>query len=197
MSVLKGLLRGTDFVYSLRFLRLLTTKWENTGAFKAGIVDKNGKVIKKPETADEKASYTLFHRLVFNIKRLINKVPLVGKSTLASYAAALYLIKEHCNISELKAINALEEVLDTKFDFTILSEWNLDGAGDIKEGIYVLEQDIALPTTGEVLALRGSKVKIQESEPVSYMLNVPIFEAYHIKTKSKIYITNTDVRMVS
>ena len=81
-----GFLRGPDFFYALRFLRLLTTKWEDTNAFKLGIVDKNGKKLKKPETSDEKSAYNTFHKLVYNIKRLINKIPL-GKSTLASYAA--------------------------------------------------------------------------------------------------------------
>ena len=42
-----GFLRGPDFIYSLRFLRLLTMPWEKTGAFKKGIVDKNGKILKK------------------------------------------------------------------------------------------------------------------------------------------------------
>ena len=50
-----GFLRGPDFFYAVRFLRLLTTKWENTNAFKLGIVDKNGKKLKKPEPSEESA----------------------------------------------------------------------------------------------------------------------------------------------
>ena len=96
-----GLFRGPDFLYAILFLRLLTQKWEKTDAYKHGIVDKSGKFLKKPETAEEKSAYTIFHRLVYNIKRLINKLPL-GKSTLASYAAALFLIKEHTGISDKK-----------------------------------------------------------------------------------------------
>ena len=60
-------LRGPDFIYALRFLRLLTTKWEKTNAFKLGILDKNGKVLKKPETNEEKNAYNIFHKLVYNI----------------------------------------------------------------------------------------------------------------------------------
>ena len=37
-----GLLRGPDFFYAIRFLRLLTTKWTNTSAFKLGIIDTVG-----------------------------------------------------------------------------------------------------------------------------------------------------------
>ena len=92
-----GFLKGPDFFYALRFLRLLTTKWERTTAYKLGLIDKKGKVLKKPENDKEKAAYNIFHRLVFNIKRLINKLPF-GKSALASYLGALFLIKEHTGI---------------------------------------------------------------------------------------------------
>ena len=86
-----GFLKGPDFFYALRFLRLLTTKWNRTTAFKLGLIDKDGTVLKKPENDKEKAAYNIFHRLVFNIKRLINKLPL-GRSTLASYLGALLSI---------------------------------------------------------------------------------------------------------
>ena len=71
-----GLLKAGDLFYTLRFLRLLTTPWNKTNAYKEGIVDENGKVLKKPETSKEKAVYNTFHRLVYNLKRLLNKVPL-------------------------------------------------------------------------------------------------------------------------
>jgi hypothetical protein len=121
-----ALLRGPDFFYAIRFLRLLTTKWENTNAFKLGIVDKNGKKLKKPQTSEEKGAYNTFHKLVYNIKRLINKIPL-GKSTLASYAAALFLIKEHTGISDKKLVKVIKE--STGLDFSEykpeLNEWYL------------------------------------------------------------------------
>ena len=64
------------------------------------IIDDKGKRIKsvKVNTAELKQSYTFLHRLVFNLKRLIEMLPL-GKNRLASYAAALFLIKEHCELS--------------------------------------------------------------------------------------------------
>ncbi len=85
--------RSADLIYTLRFLSILTTPWENMPAFKLGLIDKNGKYVRKPVTGDEKSAYTYFHRLVFNIKRLLGLIPL-GKTRIASYAAALYLLKE-------------------------------------------------------------------------------------------------------
>ena len=189
-----GFLRGPDFFYALRFLRLLTTKWEKTSAFNLGIVDKNGKILKKPQTAEEKSAYNTFHKLVYNIKRLINKIPL-GKSTLASYAAALFLIKEHASISDKKLIKVIRESIgldlsDYKPD---LNEWYLTEDGEIETGKYALARDIALPKTGELLAKKKTWVEIMESAPHGSVLGHPVFKAQHIKTQQTIYITQEDI----
>ena len=63
---------------------MLVTPFENTEAYKLNIIDKNGKVLRKARTlstAKEKDNYTLLHRFVFNLKRLINFIP-GGKSKL-------------------------------------------------------------------------------------------------------------------
>ena len=189
-----GFLRGPDFFYAIRFLRLLTTKWENTSAFKLGIVDKNGKKLKKPETSEEKSAYNIFHKLVYNIKRLINKIPL-GKSTLASYAAALFLIKEHTGISDKKLIKVIKESigLDLEDYKPELNEWYLTEDGDIETGKYALVRDIALPRTGELLAKKGSRVDITESSPHGSVLGHSVFKARHKDTAQIIYITQEDI----
>jgi len=189
-----GFLRGPDFFYALRFLRLLTTRWDKTTAFKLGIVDKNGKKLKKPETAEEKSAYNTFHKLVYNIKRLINKIPL-GKSTLASYAAALFLIKEHAGISDKKLIKVIKESigLDLSDYKPELNEWYLTEDGEIETGKYALARDIALPKTGELLAKKKTWVEIMESAPHGSVLGHPVFKAQHIKTQQTIYITQEDI----
>jgi hypothetical protein len=189
-----GFLRGPDFFYALRFLRLLTTKWEKTSAFNLGIVDKNGKILKKPQTAEEKSAYNTFHKLVYNITRLINKIPL-GKSTLASYAAALFLIKEHASISDKKLIKVIQE--STGLDFSNykpeINEWYLTENGEIETGKYALARDIALPKTGELLAKKKTWVEIVESAPHGSVLGHPVFKAQHLKTQQTIYITQEDI----
>jgi hypothetical protein len=189
-----GLLRGPDFFYALRFLRLLTTPWGKTTAFKLGLIDKNGKILKKPETSEEKGAYNVFHKLVYNIKRLINKIPL-GKSTLASYAAALFLIKEHTGISDKKLLKVIKESigLDLSDYNPELNEWYLTNDGEIEIGKYALTRDIALPKTGELLAKQKSMVEITESKPYGNILGHKVFKAEHIKTQQKIYITQEDI----
>jgi len=92
-----GLVGGALNLYFIyKFIRILTTPFASTDAFKLGIVDEKGKILKKKsklKTIEEKEAYTIMHRLVWKLKRLMEKIPF-GKSRLASYAAALWLIKE-------------------------------------------------------------------------------------------------------
>ena len=192
-----GLLKAGDLFYTLRFLRLLTTPWNKTNAYKEGIVDENGKVLKKPETSKEKAVYNTFHRLVYNLKRLLNKVPL-GKSTIASYAAALFLIKEESNMSDIAIRKVIREVTGVDIKKTDLTEhtenqWFLTDEGNIQESVYTLTNDIALPSTGEIYALKNTQVDIQEHAPIDTIFGISIFQGIHIKTQQKIYITQGDI----
>lgn len=192
-----GLLKAGDFFYTLRFLRLLTTPWNKTNAFKEGIIDDKGKVIKKPETSKEKAVYNTFHRLVYNLKRLLNKLPF-GRSTIASYAAALFLIKEESNMSDVAIRKVMLEVSGVDIKKTDLTEytenqWYLTDEGNIEESTYTLTNDIALPSTGEILALKNSKVLVKEHSPIDTLFGISIFEGIHNKTQQKIYITQGDI----
>jgi hypothetical protein len=92
--------RGADLYFVFRFLRLLTMDFKKTDAYKFKIIDDKGNALRKSadlESVKEKAAYTMLHRMVFKIRRLILKVPLVGKSILLNYAAALFLLKEQKN----------------------------------------------------------------------------------------------------
>jgi len=86
--------RGADLYFVFRFLRLLTMDYKKTDAFKFGIIDNKGKALKKSadlESTIEKASYTMLHRMVFKIRRLMEKIP---GGRFVNYAAALFLLKE-------------------------------------------------------------------------------------------------------
>ena len=85
----------TDLILVYQFLRRLTTPFNETPAFDLGIIDERGNRIKSKElkTTEEKNAYGYFDRLVFNVKKLLERLP-GGKNRLASYGAALFLIKE-------------------------------------------------------------------------------------------------------
>ena len=190
-----GLLRASDFLYSLRFLRLLTTPWEETEAFKQGIVDKDGNKLKKPQSSSEKSVYNSFHKLVFNLKRLLGKIPL-GKTKLASYAAALYLIKEHAKIDDKKLAKMIKESMGIDVNQLPLlesSEWFLhEDSRCIKANTYTLTNDMPL-RNGELLAKKSTRVIVEEHEPIDNVFGIPVFKGYHVKTKQTIYITQEDI----
>ncbi len=189
-----GLLSGSDFIYSLRFLRLLTMPWEKTDAFKQGIIDKDGNKLKKPETSNEKSAYNTFHKLVFNIRRLLGKLPL-GKSTIARYGAALYLIKEHCDISDKKLAKVISEIADMEIEGTYLvesSDWFLTEDNNIRSGTYILTKDLPL-RNGELLAKTNTTVMVEQHESIGEVFGIKVFKGYHVKTKQSIYITQDDI----
>lgn len=93
--------RAVDMLITYRLLKLLVVPFEKQDAFKYGIIDKNGRVLKKYSTiskTEEKKSYTWLHRFVFNVKRILGRVGLGGR--LGTLAAALgILLKEGDDVS--------------------------------------------------------------------------------------------------
>ena len=92
--------RFVDSVITYRILRLLTTPFKDTDAYKLGIIDSKGKELKRMSqlnTVKARDAYSILHRLVFRLKKIIEKVPLQNKK-LVSYAAALALIKENLDV---------------------------------------------------------------------------------------------------
>ena len=76
MAELKeGMVTGAMNLYFIyKFLRILTTPWEKTEAFELGIIDDNGNILKKKKSLKsikEKEAYTMMHRLVWKLKRLM------------------------------------------------------------------------------------------------------------------------------
>lgn len=115
-----------DTAITYRILRMLTTPWTSQHAYQLGIIDQHGNALKKSSdlhTTAENNAYTILHRLVFRIKRLIERTPL-GASQLVSYAAAIALIKE-CTDQKIEPIS-LEtiylECLDEDVDTTAVQK---------------------------------------------------------------------------
>jgi len=91
-----------DLYLVYRVLRQLTTPFENWEAYKTGVIDAEGNLIKKAydrRTAEEQESFTKFDLLMLKLKKVLGVLPF-GKTKLASYAAALFLIKEEKNLTE-------------------------------------------------------------------------------------------------
>ena len=109
--------RAVDLVITYRVVKLLVTPFNKQEAFKQGIIDKDGKVLRKYrtlKTTAEKKSYTILHRFVFNLKRVLQKAGLGGK--LGTFAVALATLlredkkyEEHKSLIESAVISYLKE----------------------------------------------------------------------------------------
>ena len=165
-----------DLFITYKFIRLLVTKWSDTDAFDEGVIDNKGKLLVKikDQTSAQKKAYTVFHRLVFNIKRILEKIPF-GSSRIKSYAAALYLLKEETNMAEEDILRVLEELgYDTTIDLN-------EEIKELQVGQHILNHDIFDYTKGTV-------VNLDSIEPVSYFAGVPIY-----KTRENIYISASNI----
>ena len=199
--------RAIDLFVTYRFIRLLTTPFEKTDAFKLGIIDKAGnRVLQKGttlatelNTAEEKNAYTILHKLVFNIKKIFAKVPGL-RTKVGTYAAALFLLKdtfkEHVEdpaVFEKEFMKYLQEQ-GVEFDDSI-SE-TVVGFGEVlPKGQYILVNDILNKEEEELSAKKGDKVEAFDDEPpVDTVLGVEIFPVIHMKTKEKLYVSLEDIK---
>lgn len=171
-----GVSRAVDMYYTFRFLKTLVTDWKDMDAYDEGIIDSDGKNLikyKNLSTNDQKNAYTTFHRLVFNIKRILEKIPF-GKSRIASYAAALYLLREETGMTEEDIIIALESF---GYEYDISDETVLQEAS-FKVGEYMLNIDI-----NEEFK-KGTVVIVEDTNPVGKFSNTLIY-----RTKEKCLVS--------
>ena len=193
--------RAIDLFVTYRFVKLLTTTFENTDAYKMGIIDKDGyrtdKILYKQS---EQSAYTVLHKLVFNIKRIFNKVPGL-RTRMGTYAAALFLLKdtfkEHVEDPQVFEKELMEyfKQQGVEFDNAIVEEVTLDN-GKLSKGIYVLTQDVVTTEAeGEIDALEGDEVEVFEnSPPEDTILGVDVFSVIHKSTKQKIFVSAEDIK---
>ena len=200
--------RAIDLFVTYRFLRLLTTPFEDTDAFKLGIIDEKGnrimqKKVKKPAvelvTSEQKSSYTILHKLIFNIKKLFNKVPGL-RTKVGTYAAALFLLKDTFKESvddpdmfEKEFVKFLKEN-NIEMDDEISEE--VIGFGEVlPKGEYVLVNDILNKEEENLSAKKGDKVIAYDDEPpIDTILGVEIFPIIHVNTQEKIYVSLEDIK---
>lgn len=187
--------RAGDLVYTLRFLRLLTTKFEDTTAFKLGLIDKDGKKLKKADTPEEKSAYNYFHRLVFNLKKLLAKIP-GGSSKLASYAAALFLIKEKLELTDKSLMSIIEKSGIDPLDFLNEStQWFVTSDAMLSPGVYRINEDKLLNSTCEEICKKGDAVRVViDSYPVGNIMGIDIYEATHIRSNQPVYVSVGELR---
>jgi sulfur carrier protein ThiS len=141
--------RMIDNLIAVRMLYMLVTPFEKTKAYELGIIDADGKILRKASqltTDDEKDAYNYLTRLVFNVKRLINKLP-GGESKLKNFVAAYFLIKE-----------------SYKKKSTIVNEEELIRL--CEQDIILVEEQIQVEKILEEIAANATGAAVSTNEPV-------------------------------
>jgi hypothetical protein len=193
LHITEGAMNVVDTVIVFRILKMMTRKWEEMDAYKFGLIDDNGKRIKskKPKTSEEKSSFTLLHRLVFNLKRVLELLPF-GRTRLASYAASLALLKEHFNIDG--------EALERHF-YQYLKENDLvldlleghDNMNVLQKGKdYELRQSVW--NEEDNVGYRGDRVQVLGK--TDNVMGVDIYRVYNYNQDQSMLITGHDIKNV-
>lgn len=149
--------RLVDNLIAFKILKMLVTPFDQTDAFHLGIVDAQGKTVRKSSTLttnSEKDAYNYLTRLVFGLKKIINRLP-GGESKMKSLIAALWLVKEQYQTNG-KLTNALLEER-----FVELLEMMDNRVSLVEEEIIVkkfLEEDAVANVTGAAVSTDQPKI---------------------------------------
>ena len=200
--------RAVDLFVTYRFIKLLTTPFNKTDAYKYGIIDDKGNRIREDNstrvkveltTSTLKNSYTILHKLVFNIKKIFAKVPGL-RTKVGTYAAALFLLKdtlrEHVSDPDVFEKEFMKYLKENKIELDREISEEVIGFGEVlPKGEYVLKNDILNKEEEDLTAKKGDKVvAFADESPVDTVLGVEIFPVIHVKSQEKIYVSLEEIK---
>ena len=178
-----------DVVIAYTFIKDLSTPFDKTKAFKLGIIDEKGKILRKRSSlpSNEKSAYpSILTTLAWNIKRILSKVG-IGKSTVASFASALYLLKEQLKRDNIQGafpekdlIEMLENTIYKSNRETLINE---------------AFESVIFPSTlekGQYKVLDESVVVSRDIKPFTHSMGVALYEAVSASGK-KVVFSKSDI----
>jgi len=180
--------RVIDAVIAYRVIKLLVTPFKRTQAFKLGIIDDKGKVLKKSRDISdpkERNAYTLLIRFVFNLKRILQKVGIKGPLG-SSAAAAIAFFKEESGeqLSDTAALDIEREVYkyitSEGFEFDLSENYG----EPLTEGTYKAKHDI-YNDEGDVV--------ININESIEFTNTEDCIMGYDVFKYNGVYLTTEDL----
>ena len=192
--------RAVDLLITYRIIKLLTTPFEKQEAYRLGIIDKNGKVLRKTKelkTGKERDAYTILHRFVFNLKRLINLVP-GGKSKLGTYAAALgLLLKENKDINEIEIEKVLYKHLSDN-DLLVLDDDIKESTGFdyLPEGRYIITDRLTDLNDNTTADVGDIDYTTEDQKPFDNYFGVNLYNVINKDTNKQIIVSEDNVERI-
>lgn len=158
-----------DRQYALKILKMLATDFKNMDAYKQGIIDKDGNVLKKSyqlKTQAEKKAYTYLDRLVVILKKQMKQNEKRGDYNLTkALSPALWLVREQLESGSRATMNIegkYQELYD--MDVTLVEE-------ELMVTKFMAEEGEGAPVGGPPTNNTGGPVAVNE----------PKIEKKHIK----------------
>ena len=182
----------TDIYMAYRFVRILTQPWTKTDAYKLGLIDAKGNYLKKLKNLQgkEKKAMTLFHVLVWNVKKQFNKF-FITRAKSKNFYAALWLLREE--FDRLNANKMIGEyILSDHYHQNILHE-SKKYSKTIPSRLYrlkthLIEADDIYPKGDSVF------IEYEHENPIGSIFGVPIYHAKHVASGRTITISPGDIR---
>lgn len=82
----------SDFIVAYKIVKAIGKDWDEFEAYELGLIDEKGKKLRSPQTSEEKKAYSSFNKIVFNLKRIMQKI--IGKNKNVNKIVATMLLKE-------------------------------------------------------------------------------------------------------
>ena len=156
-----------DRQYALRILKMLATDFKNMDAYKQGIIDKDGNVLKKShqlKTQAEKKAYTYLDRLVVILKKQMKQNEKRGDYNLTkALSPALWLVREQLESGSRATVN-IEGKYQSLYnlDITLAEEEILVAKFLEEEGEGVVIGGAPTNNTGGPVAVNEPKIGKKE-----------------------------------
>lgn len=164
-----------DNLIAYRVLSMLVKPFDQTEAFKLGIIDAQGQVLIKArdlKTQEQKNAYNYLNRLVFNLKRLINKLP-GGDTKLKNLVAALLLIRE---AQEQHTININEDRFNEVV--TLVNEGYIFAEEQLIVEDFLLVEDAPANATGAGVSTDVPVIKRKPKRFARFTVNDEVFNKF-------------------
>lgn len=132
-----------DEIYGARVLYLLLLPFKSQKAFTLGLIDQHGKILRQPKTPEERDALTMLHKVVFELKQMIDKLP-QGQTKLKQFAVALHFMNQ--NQIPMNFQESVEEGSDKKYlemlKFVVENELRLvEEELEVEEALKELTED--------------------------------------------------------
>ena len=182
--------RAVDALIAFRLIKLLTTPFNRTEAYKLGIIDEKGKVLIKARdfmksfrdsTIRMKArkSYTMLTRFVFNLKRLLAKVGIRSPLATGAAAAIAFFKEEYGEHPEVAKLD-YKHLKEQGFEYDISENYG----EPLSEGTYKVKNDI-YDLDGDII--------INKDEEIEFKTTTDTILGYDVFKYKDVYLTTEDL----